>query len=422
MAHFLGASGAAAFIARAKAEPQSPAADIMPSVAENHKSVFFDGTRKKSMQEVYDSISMQFDLSPAQITFDDTGVMQNILKTAESELKRDPIAYASATGSVVVPGLFDNENGFEARGRIAQSVAEYYSIPSSDMKPFTEDEAAYIKRQLDAGDADAQLDIMSSIQSMGRDTAKSAMKQLEQKDAVFAHAGDMFIDGMGAQAAEVIRGRIMIRDNPEVLAQASADERTVNDAFLRATKGALLGIPPARRQVIQSAALAHWAATYMPRKGLTPFNAEDFKNSVNAVLGGGENNPAIDDVNGQLTFLPQGVDATTVERALKRMTLQDYTKLSADGQPPRYADGTLIDPEDIADEVMLVSIGGGKYQMKLDNGEVLSTGEQQGARAKAYIFQPTARDLFRLADAPVSGRAVSPSSTPSATTERWGTR
>lgn len=397
MAHFLGAGGATTLINANRANPNTAAADLLPAAAKANRKVFYDGNRKKTVDEVYADISDDFSFAPSQVSFEDNQLRKKILANTEAALKSDPMSHAAKVGSHTIPDLFE-EGGFEARGPAAMSVSDYYKIPMQDMKPFSEDEAQFIKKRIDESDADEVLSIMEQINGMGADVSTAALRQIDQYSPVFAHAADLKGVGMASAAADIIRGQKRIEDNPAIKEQIALRSQDYNDAFIAATGGALFDVPPKQRQAIQEAALAH----YVQQGPIDTFDSKKFEKSVQAVLGGDDAREAVAEVNGFPTLIPQGIDANTFEDAIDRMSVEDWVYMSESGSPPRYADGMFIDPADIRDDIMLRSIGGGEYNLMLEDGQMLITDEfTPEGRAKTFVFKPDVERLQKIAKAPV---------------------
>lgn len=66
MAHFLGAGGAAKFLKAMDKNPNQPAANLLPDAAKANLNVFYDGTRPKSVGQIFDNFAAKFDDAPAQ--------------------------------------------------------------------------------------------------------------------------------------------------------------------------------------------------------------------------------------------------------------------------------------------------------------------------------------------------------------------
>jgi hypothetical protein len=60
MAHFLGADGAGKLIAAASSRADTNAAALFPGAAAANRSIFYDGSRPRSVAEVYNRLDMRF--------------------------------------------------------------------------------------------------------------------------------------------------------------------------------------------------------------------------------------------------------------------------------------------------------------------------------------------------------------------------
>lgn len=403
MAHFLGAGGAVALIGAFQGQPEQSAASLLPEAAKNHRSMFYaKNGRALTVREVYGNISTQFSTAPSQVAYGDNVTRKKVLEDAEKRLATDPMDYAQASGTFTISPL-DASQGFQQRGQDARAVSDYYNIPVTDIKPFTEDEANSLVKQMKEGSVDDVLEIMTAIQAMGGDASRAALKQLDQKDSVYAYAaGLQFERGQGAVASDIIRGQKRIEENPAIKDAIGATPSDLSNAFMSATGGALLDASPNQAQAIQDAAIAHYVETVVGRTGNTQFNTDAFANSVQAVLGGMQGAPAIDSVNGQPTVLPPGVTGRQMEQAFDRMTVDDWTRLSEQKMPPRYVTGEVMSPVDLADEAVLRAIGGGKYRVMLSDGTYAVTGQLgQNGRVEAYVFTPDPNEIKRIATRPV---------------------
>lgn len=407
MAHFLGAGGATALITAMQSQPDQSAAALLPEQASANKPVFYKDGKPLTVRELYSSISTQFGTAPSQVAYGDNVTRGKMLENMQTALNNDPVAYAQSSGTFTISPL-DPGAGFQQRGQDARAVADYYNLPVTEMKPFTEDEANGLIKSMKEGSVDDVLQIMTAIDSMGGDVSRAALKQLDQKDSVYAYAaGLQFERGNTAAASDIVRGQKRIEENPAIKDTLGTTDRDIADAFTRVTGGALLSADPKQRQAIQDAALAHYVETVWARTGTAQFNDAAFGASVQAVMGGTANAPAVDRVNGQPTVLPPGIDGPTMEQALDRMTVDDWTRLSAQGEPPRYVTGEVMDPLDLADEAQLRAIGGGAYKVMLSDGTFAITGNSaQNGRVEAYIFTPDPTQIKQIATRPVAAPAV----------------
>ena len=325
---------------------------------------------------------------------------------ADRRLAADPMTYAAQTGTFTLTPL-DGPDGFATRGEEARRVADYYNIPLGQMQPFTEDEAAAFSERFANGSSDDVLEVLTAIQQMGGPVARAAMNQLDDVHDVYAYAGGLQLEtGQGAVAADIVRGQRRLEENPDIQRQIGATEQDISDAFMNATGGALMDAAPDQRQAIMDAALAHYIETSVARGRAGRFDTDTFAASVQAVLGGRQGAPALDEVNGARTVLPPGVSGAEIETAFNNMTVADWASMSEQGLPPRYVTGALAEPDDIADEATLRAIGGGRYRVALSDGSYLVTGRPgQNGRLEAFIFVPTA-DRIREVNTVAEERAV----------------
>lgn len=402
MAHFLGAPKALGLVVANKSMPEQSAVKLFPEAAKANKPVFYDGNRQKTVGEVYADISSYFTTSPTQVTYDDNQIRKRMLERKEQELKSDPIAHATSVGSHTVSSL--DEGGFRARGSQAKAIADYYNIPTEDMKPFTKDEAQYLGKRFSEAGTDESMQILAEITSMGSEMSKAGFSQIAKYDPVAGYAGTLYAGGNVGVASDILVGRKRLQENPNIVTQLAQKDTDLALSFVDATSGSLLNVPPETRQSIQDAAFAHYIQS-LSKQGELKWRPKDYAKSVQAVMGGTEAAPAIDRVNSQATVLPRGVTADEVETAIERMGIDDYAAMSMTGKPPRYGDGALIDPDDIKTEVNMRYIGGNSYTLALDDGSYLVTDEiTPDGRPVPYVFQPDVKKLRMIANRPLVAR------------------
>lgn len=401
MAHFLGAGAASTFITAYQNNPDMSAAGLMPQAANANRPVFYADGQELTVGEVYSNIAQNFALAPSQVVYGDNEHRKAMVEKAEKELSTYPIQHAMSTGSHTISPLTE-QNGFFTRGKQARAVADYNTIPLEQMKPFTQDEEAALKKTISEGTVDDNLALMANVQSMGPEIAKGALSQLGEKDTVFAHAAGLYLDGMPSVAGDIVRGRKRLSENPSLQEQIGADRTVLNDEFVRSTGGAVFDLDPARRQALQDAATALYVERMATGGGnIAKFDRTAYEESVQQVMGATSTSPAVATVNGVHTLIPRGLTAEDMETALDRMTIEDWANMSETGEPPRYADGAVVNPFDIKDEVSLRAIGGGKYKVLLDDGTVLVTGKRtKENRLEAYIFTPDPDLVKRIAQRP----------------------
>jgi len=392
MAHFMGADGASTLIAARERDPSISAADLMPKAAEANKPIFYRDGQKLSVQDVYVGLAQKFGLSPDNVAFEDVQQYQRGLTALESGLAKDPMMTAAQTGTFVMPDL-GAEGGFAAQSGVAQSVANYYNIPMRDMKPFTDEQANYLKSQIDTGSADDIVRVMAGVAQMGPDVSKAALRQLGEKDPAFAFAGKLYMAGGVNAAQEIIRGRKILNDNPSIRTQLGLGDGSnkAMQVFSVQAGPALALLKPEDRQSILDASVAHWtnrsvSAGSSEQLGNSKIKFED---SVNAVLGGSADAPVIDVVNGEKTLLPTGISADVLDRAIDRITLEDIVAMSTSKQAPVLADGTVADPADFKYELKLRAVGDGTYRLMLADGSFLAVPSAPGSPIEAYTIKPT---------------------------------
>jgi hypothetical protein len=391
MSHFLGQGGFMSLLRGYENQPEQPAADLLPSAAKKNKPVFYnkDGT-PKTVREIYDGIGIEFGTAPTKIAFERNQTSEKLLAQTEKQLKEDPVGHAMRVGTHSVIPLSE-EGGWKARGPVARAIAEYNKIPLTDMKPLMPDDLAYIKSELAKNDIETSLGLVASVQSMGAEVSRAAMKQLGETDATFSHAGRLFLSGKRDVAEDILRGRKAMQENPDLKKQLGQTDEYMSTQFTAKTGNALLMVP-ALRQTAQEAAMN----LYVQRKiktGNLKWDEGLYEESINAVLSG-SNGKAIDDVNGTEVYLPEGISARQMKQALMRMDITDAVRLSHDGQPPRMRDGGVPDMADVADEVQLRYMGGKHYRLMFEDGSYLVSGDNLN---KPYILVAEPKEIQKLA-------------------------
>lgn len=402
MGHFLGAGGAAELMRKLQSDPDASSVDLFPQAAAANKTVFYnkDGSAKTA-QELYNELGRTFGTNPTYMSYGNQQTREKVLKETETRIADDPMAFANSVGNSTLSDVFA-EGGMAARAQEAIAVATMYSQPQDTFKPFTKDEAQQLKTNLANANADEAVQIVASVQQMGS-MAKAAMAQIGQDGNTYAYAGGLGLEtGNMSAASDIIRGQKRIDENPAIKTDMGASREDVNAAFNTATGAALYDLAPSARQAILDAATAHYIETNTARG--KAWDAEAFGASVQAVMGGGQGQAALEDVNGAKVVLPPGVDGDTMETAFQKMTEADWAALGDQGLPPRYASGAIADPEDLANEAVLRAIGGGKYRVATADGNYLVTGRVTNAgQAEYYIMSPDADRVHSIASRTAQG-------------------
>lgn len=396
MAHFMGPGGATAFLNAYKNSPDQSAAQLLPSAAKANPPVFMDGKRPRSVQEVYNNIAQSFTIDPSKIAFDDNEMRKRMIDRSEAELKDDPITHATKVGTHVITPL-DESGDWTARGREAEAVADYNTIPRSEMKPFTQDEANYFKKQIDEGNVEKNMQIMSSMLTLGPTMGKAALKQIGEKDAVFAQAAGLYGAGHADIARTIMQGQKKLLENPKLKEQVGDKGTQISDAFVSQTGGALSALKPADREATQNAAMAYYIQRVSNQGKLNSWDDGAYNEAVNAVLGGTKDVPALGKVNDNTVLMPGGIREETFQNAISRMGVDDWTRMSDKGQPPYYSNGMVAHPDDINDNIALKAIGGGKYQLTLEDGAFLLNKD-----GTPYTFTPDVKSMENIAAKPTA--------------------
>lgn len=403
MAHFLGAGGAITLIHGNEAQPNQSAAKLLPDAAAANRGVFYnkDGS-ERTVSDVYNGIATSFVANPTQVTYGDNQKRQAILTEVQKGVKDDPMLLVQQNNQFNVVPLSDTAS-FTARGQSARATADYYSISVPDMKPFTADEAAALKKSMDTGTADTVLKVMGDVNQLGGDMARAGFKQLGQIDPTFAYAAGLATDGKSpAVAADIIRGEKDLKDNPAIKDQIGADSKQIAQAFSTIVGNSMSRVDPIQRQAVQDAAFAHYTHT-VAIGGSPGFDQGAFAQSVQAVLGSTGTAKQLDAVNGQPTVLPPGITGPQLDDALNKMSDQDWTTMSPDKAPPLDSTGEVIPARRLADEATLRFIGGGKYNVALgDNTFAINGQRNPDGSLQPYVFQPTPDKIDQVVSRPAT--------------------
>lgn len=371
--HFLGAAQGVRFLQTLQTNPEASAAAAFPTEADSNKNVFVKNGKELTVAEVYKNISNSFTSMTSRVTYDDNQVRQKILDKMEKELNGpDAIKFAADVGNVTLVPL-DQPGAFAARAT-AQATAQ--NIYGRQFKPFTSDEEAYLTKIVDTGNVNDTLTLMRNIATAPAESAKSMFSQLKIKTPAFSHAGALALEGDAGTASDVVRGWKRITENPAVLTSMNYKVAQATVDFNSVVGKTLDNIDPAGKQAAQEAAVS----LLVEKKKGAVYSSSDYKDAVNQVLRG-----RIDKVNGYKTFLPASVSANDLEKALSKMTLNDYIGLSPQGAVPQHAGGGGLDPDEI-DEIKLQAVGDDKYKLLDSDNSFVWTGRIVNGRPEPYII------------------------------------
>lgn len=354
-----------------------------------------------------------------RVAFEDLQVYERMLNAAEkAEKSGDLLAFARTRGSHNIRPLDDTPESWAARGNDVRAVAQYNGVPVASVNPFLPEDMDRYKRVIETGKPEDILDTMSRMQRAGSDVAEAAYKKLGDHAPVAAYAAglDAFAGRRGV-ALDVVRGMKLLGDNKDIRRLVPAEDKDFDNAFLQYTsaKGqdALEGVEPKVRQQMMDAAKAHYFQTQVLTAGKRELNQDLFKQSIDAVLGGG-----LGKVNGRMTVPPPGATTDQMQSALSKMTADDIRATAvvrgANGAwtnlpgYPHDASGRPVAEDEFRREAKLVAIGGGRYQVLLADNRPAVVGVDGGGKPVPYIMQLPANVIssFSSRQLPPSEAAV----------------
>lgn len=403
-AHFLGTAGARRFLTAADANPKGIATqNVGADQVDANKNVFYqDGNvaRPRTNEQVRAYMTQAMMNGPSRVDYSEAKAWQTVIQATQKGLKENPVGFAQSTGGHFADvGDVNTPEGMQRRGVVAQQIAEFYGVPSHDFKPFQPDEVEMLSKKARDGTADETLAVMKSVAGLGGNMAKAGFRQIGEKDTLFGYAAGLaYTGGDQGVAGDIIRGEKRMRDDKDIKTAIGQSDADMTASFQQIVGKSLLGTTIGTQ--VRQAAEAYYAEKYISRGGATVgrFDNSMFTEAVNAVLGG-QGKPIVAKYNGAQMKLPQGLDVETFSTAVDRMGVADFGALSKWGGPPRYIDGSLARPSEIASEGKFEWIGGNEYRVKMADNTYLLSGMQNG-RAAPYIFVGDPRTLAQYAARP----------------------
>lgn len=403
-AHFLGTAGAIRFLRAADAAPNAPAtASVDKDQVEANKNVFFNEAGKaRSNNEVRVFMTDRMMNGPSRVDYAGVKAGELVLRKTVEALRDDPITFAATVGRFGPVGDMQSAEGIARRGVVAAQIAETYGIPAASFKPLTKSEVETLGTKARDGTAEETLQVMGSIAGLGNpEIIKAANRQIGEKDQLYGYAAGMIAarPEMKNVAADIIRGEKRLKTDKDVKLQLGMTDNDISTTFDQIVGKAVIGT--AQGSQIRQAAMAYYAERMLSRGDAEPgrFNKERFTEAIHAVLGG-DGNPgklAIGNINGQPMLLPQGMNEGMFNTALRRMTIDDYTAASKFGGPPRYGDGKVIDPAEIARAGRFEALGNGEYRIKMGDDKYALSAAYKDGSADFYIFRADPRALTAAA-------------------------
>lgn len=390
LGHFMGAPSAVGFITAHESDETRIARELMPEAAKANPSIFTPNGRDLTVGEVHDNLSASFYTVPGRAQYEDAAFLEDMANTAAKRTKENMMGYAREKGVAAVPPLTDAD-GPEARARAASIVSSTWRIPQTEIEPLEPNEVAHYKGILVGEDPDTKLEVMALFSQMGPTLAQNAYRQLGVEGNVYAHAAGLMHTGAPPAAAyDVVRGRTFLDKNPdfpkamELFKQDVLDKYGADVAIAVGAMGHDAATGGAWQTVID-AAYSHYIQTYT-RSGGKGIDDDAFTRSLNAVLGGTDTQPVLDEVNGESTVLPPGLTSDSVEEWMYYATEADWQNMSKRGLSPHYGDGSVIAPVDIQTQGAFEAVGAGEYRLKID-GQYATTGRTDAiGRPELFVF------------------------------------
>lgn len=309
----------------------------------------------------------------------------------------DMMTFASSPniGVAPAPSPLNTSQDFAQRGVQANAVASYYRVPADQATPLTKQEVTQFSQVVQQGSADDQINLLSNLKAMGPTMYAAAARQIGADNPVWSHAAEMSnIPGGGDAAAEVMRGNTILRDDKQSaeawLNPPNNGGVNAKSTFAQEAGTSLNFLAPRDKAAMEASANAYYLQ-HFARKGDGSFNVDNYKASLAAVSGGG-----IGNVNGSPTVLPPGVDEDTFRSALSNSVDADYVEASVTGDPPQFTTGQLATAGEIRNEGTFRAIGGGAYNIYMNDGRPLIA-RQNAGQAGWYQYRPTADMLQAIA-------------------------
>lgn len=384
LADELGLEQAVAVLRTVEVQPNTLVGELLPAAVQSSPEL-----AQQTVRSVYNEFAGRFVTEASAVSYGDEQTKRKVMERVKKGLKDDPVTLAMQMNMTEIEPL-DGAEGFARRGEDMRFLADLHGVPVRDLKPFAGPELRELERTLGEGTANEVLALVSSIQSMGDDVAIAAAEQLEGIDPTVAFAAELQRSTNNvATASTVIRGVHRLRDNPSIKQTLGFTEADAASAVDRATEGSLALVDPAQRQAMLDAAFAYAVETRALSGGTKALGDKDMKAALDAVLGG----DVLHEVNGSTTVLPPGVNGKIYKKAASRMTVEDYTLMSRDKTIPTYMGGVPVSADDLEDEARLMPIGGGQYNLLMDDGTYVLAGET----LKPFVYVPEPGYLQEIA-------------------------
>ena len=381
--------------------PDAPAATLFSKEAKYNHNVFFtrDGTAK-TVRDVYNDMTHSFLATPNQVTYGDIQQTQKTIDYTRTETKANVVGFVRSTGTAAVVPL-NAPNGYEARGALFADNGSRYQL-TADNKPFDAvTELPGILKRWEEGDTDVKSQMLAEWARMdkpGPGAFAAALKQTGLENTAYDVAAQLVRQGDNPASTAVIAG--MDRDKKDENAKKVLGDR--NEAYNQiqtVTGNALNGLDYKARDGLFKAANAHYINTMFTNalsRGLKmdTFNKDEYAASIQAVLGG-KGNERIATIDGAPTLLPKDVEQGPFQLTVDNFSGADLVRNSVDatgqpiGEPPRYANGDIVRPEDIQAQARWQYYKEGIYsvQMMSDYKPLITAQQSSGGGQQLYLVR-----------------------------------
>lgn len=282
--------------------------------------------------------------------------------------------YQYATGKPLPAIDPNNPASMRQRSSYAATAAQRYGL--NTVEPLLESELPGLRQQMGGGPAQ-KMQVLDVLAGFGDARAiEGAARQLSTagSDGGFRIAAT-YVAGPGGRqiARDILNGPDALKSHPQLVNRQEAN--AIFDRFAPS----LMGLGADFAADTREAAISLYAAR-MSAQGLTAWSPAEFKNSVDAAMGGVHDGPHYK--GGTWTFkdqrvmIPQGWTAEGVFRRIARMNGEDLGKARVSGAGV-WPDGSPIYTGQLR-EMIPVYLGGTRYGFRSPSGSRLLPDDRGG--------------------------------------------
>ena len=319
---------------------------------------------------------------------------EDMLQEMNTQLRNDPLIWASRSGQVIAPVAFHGDGAVEsmrARRDMAGAFAADYAV---ETRFLTNEDERQLIGLLSTADPQQKVLVLSNIvQGFGAD-ATSVFGRISKDNRLMAHAGGLTVEGplQAKSAVEIVNGNEAIKSGIKVLPGATE----VNQWTSEHLNGAMSMVPQTMASVIEAA-----KAIYTDRAVKSPPEDGDgqrdlWEDAIDAALGGFEIDGtfsttaygSVGQWNGFGVVLPQNTSSPDFTDLLNLVTDEDLVLASVGGAAPVINDKTRSAlTADKFRKARLSSIGDGQYMVDLTHvGTDFALGSGPSGK---YVFDMT---------------------------------